>query len=617
MSDIKLEFETALTNKLCLQSTDSISEEEILLKSFKQFDINNKETCNKEEFIQTIKKIGISGFNDNDLISLYEIYNEEKNSELNYIEFISSLYETFEPNESFNKNKNNSINNNNKIKENLILNENEIQGNISKKEYLSKSSIKEILEKIRNKLYPQGIKSLSIIIDSFRKFDQDNSQGIDYEEFKNASKNFNFDLNEKELKEAFVAFDRNNNGIIEYDEFIRTLRGEMNDFRKKIVFNAFKLIDINNNGAVNINEIKKKYNAKNHPDVKSGKKSEDEVLNDFLYNFDIAYHYLNGSEIDNFVIFDDFLEYYQNISMFIQNDNYFKLLVNSEWNVNNNSNNSNYIFIKDNNNNISFYNSGENSPNENNNNNIINNYNNINPSLNNQNNNFSFQMKTYNLNYLNNNERNFSNLNTNNNSLNILKKFRNIISSRGTRGIMSLRRSFMLSDDDNSNKIDFDVFIKYCFDYKIPLNEDEQISIFSQFDNNNEGQINYNEFLNILIGKMNTFRFQIVTQVFNILDINNNGYITINDMRNNYNVKNHPDVINGRRSAPEVEAEFLDNINYHFHLLRTSKLRNEQISFQEFAEYYDIISMSIHNDILFQNILINVWNLNNYNNKII
>lgn len=215
MSDIKLEFETALTNKLCLQSTDSISEEEILLKSFKQFDINNKETCNKEEFIQTIKKIGISGFNDNDLISLYEIYNEEKNSELNYIEFISSLYETFEPNESFNKNKNNSINNNNKIKENLILNENEIQGNISKKEYLSKSSIKEILEKIRNKLYPQGIKSLSIIIDSFRKFDQDNSQGIDYEEFKNASKNFNFDLNEKELKEAFVAFDRNNNGIID------------------------------------------------------------------------------------------------------------------------------------------------------------------------------------------------------------------------------------------------------------------------------------------------------------------------------------------------------------------------------------------------------------------
>ena len=73
MSDIKLEFETALTNKLCLQSTDSISEEEILLKSFKQFDINNKETCNKEEFIQTIKKIGFSGFKDNDLITLFEI----------------------------------------------------------------------------------------------------------------------------------------------------------------------------------------------------------------------------------------------------------------------------------------------------------------------------------------------------------------------------------------------------------------------------------------------------------------------------------------------------------------------------------------------------------------
>ena len=32
MSDLKIEFETALTNKLCLKSTDSISEEEILFK---------------------------------------------------------------------------------------------------------------------------------------------------------------------------------------------------------------------------------------------------------------------------------------------------------------------------------------------------------------------------------------------------------------------------------------------------------------------------------------------------------------------------------------------------------------------------------------------------------
>ena len=122
----------------------------------------------------------------------------------------------------------------------------------------------------------------------------------------------------------------------------------MNDYRKKIVFNAFRSIDINKNGAVNINYIKNKYNAKNHPDVKSGKKNENEVYNDFIYYFDIAYNYLNGSQGDGYVIFDDFLEYYQNISMFIENDDYFELLVNSEWNINNNK--SNYYSYNNNNN---------------------------------------------------------------------------------------------------------------------------------------------------------------------------------------------------------------------------------------------------------------------------
>ena len=634
MSELKTEFETALTNKLCLKSTDSNPEEEILLNSFKLFDINNKNTCNQDEFIQTMKYLGISGFKESDLINIFKIYNTENNGELNYIELINDLYGPFEPEQTFNPKKNitnNNINNNiinmnnndNSIKESLIKkkSQQEIQGNLTKKEYLSENSIKEIIEKIRNKLLPNGIKGISQIIENFRKIDTDNSQGIDYEEFKKASNIFQFNLNENELEKAFIAFDRNNNGIIEYDEFLRTIRGEMNDYRKKIVFNAFRSIDINKNGAVNINYIKNKYNAKNHPDVKSGKKNENEVYNDFIYYFDIAYNYLNGSQGDGYVIFDDFLEYYQNISMFIENDDYFELLVNSEWNINNNksnyysyNNNNNYMY-KDNLLENKYYqnsnlNSIEQTPlknriiNNNNYNNIYNTYSNNNQNKTNYQYNIKPQNQNFNqnINFHLNNQKKISN--------NPFKKFRDIIASRGPRGIMSLRRSFMLSDEDNSKLIDFDDFIKYCFEYKIPLTVEEQISIFSQFDNNNEGQINYIEFLNTLIGKMNAFRFQITNQVFNYLDVNNNGYIYLNDMRNLYNVKNHPDVVNGRRSAPEVEAEFLDNIDYHFQLLRTDKLRNGKINFQEFNEYYDIISMSIHSDFLFQNILFGVWGLN-------
>ena len=133
-----------------------------------------------------------------------------------------------------------------------------IQNNLSKKEYLEDSSIKEIINKIRKIILKRGIRGISSIIENFIEIDINNSQSIDFEEFKKASNEFKFDLNENELEKAFFAFDLNNNGLIEYDEFIRVIRGEMNNFRKKIVFNAFKSIDTNNIGAVNIEDIKKK-----------------------------------------------------------------------------------------------------------------------------------------------------------------------------------------------------------------------------------------------------------------------------------------------------------------------------------------------------------------------
>ena len=42
-----------------------------------------------------------------------------------------------------------------------------------------------------------------------------------------------------------------------------------------------------------MNDIKGCYNARAHPDVKSGKKSEDEILGEFLETFE-AHHSMNG-----------------------------------------------------------------------------------------------------------------------------------------------------------------------------------------------------------------------------------------------------------------------------------------------------------------------------------
>ena len=48
--------------------------------------------------------------------------------------------------------------------------------------------------------------------------------------------------------------------------------------RKKIVLQAFKKLDKDGNGWVDINDIRGVYNAQKHPDVISGKKTEDMIL---------------------------------------------------------------------------------------------------------------------------------------------------------------------------------------------------------------------------------------------------------------------------------------------------------------------------------------------------
>lgn len=48
--------------------------------------------CSKDEFLKAITKIGISGFTDKDLLELFDKYDADQSGELDYKEFVGSLY---------------------------------------------------------------------------------------------------------------------------------------------------------------------------------------------------------------------------------------------------------------------------------------------------------------------------------------------------------------------------------------------------------------------------------------------------------------------------------------------------------------------------------------------
>jgi len=154
-------------------------------------------------------------------------------------------------------------------------------------------------------------------------------------EFKKACKDFRVGLEDKDAERLFRIFDRDGSGSIDYEEFLRGVRGEMNEFRKNFCKKAFKIMDKDNSGILELDDIKQTYNAKMHPDVKKGKKTEDEILCEFLDTFEMHYSFNHEGSRDGKISMDEWIAYYNNVSMSIDDDKYFELMMNSAWNLDN------------------------------------------------------------------------------------------------------------------------------------------------------------------------------------------------------------------------------------------------------------------------------------------
>ena len=190
---------------------------------------------------------------------------------------------------------------------------------------------------MRERLAKRGTRGISSIGKKFKIADDNRSGSLDKEEFKKAMHDFRIGLNEKQTGKLFDIFDRDGSGEISYEEFLRMIRGEMNDFRKGIAKKAFAIMDKDGSGKLDINDIRQTYNAKNHPDVKAGKKTEDQILGEFLDTFEDHFADVKGQEDarDGIINLNEWYEYYNNVSMSIDDDAYFELMMNKAWNLDN------------------------------------------------------------------------------------------------------------------------------------------------------------------------------------------------------------------------------------------------------------------------------------------
>jgi Ca2+-binding EF-hand superfamily protein len=161
---------------------------------------------------------------------------------------------------------------------------------------------------------------------SFRTFDKNRDQQLSAAELDAGLSRIGVKLSPAELNTVMAHVDRNSDSGVTVGEFCRTVRGAITaQCRLDILQVAFARLDASGNGVIELSELAPRYDTARHPDVVAGKKTPEEVLEEFVGDWDA-----NG---DGRIPLAEWLDYYSNISCTIDNDQYFELMIRNAWHI--------------------------------------------------------------------------------------------------------------------------------------------------------------------------------------------------------------------------------------------------------------------------------------------
>lgn len=274
----------------------------------------------------------------------------------------------------------------------------------------------------------------------FKSFDVDGSGALSWEEFCAALQKCGLAPSPQDIRAVFLDLDRDGNNQISYREFIHVMRGELSNARKSLIKRIFEAIDEDQDGIISMTDIGKCFNPKNHPEVKTGRTTVNNLLKTFFDSFTTV------SE-SGYVTLPQFMEYYANSCAF-DDDIKFSETMNAIWNLSNTSSAT---------------------PN-------------------------SASLKSFTSNSLASSVGGLLSEKTSSVGEH-LEQLREQMKSRGARGFVGLQRKFKIMDDDNNKTLNLVEFKKAIRECGLSLTDLQLSELFSLFDKDRNGVVDFEEFL--------------------------------------------------------------------------------------------------------------------------
>ena len=222
--------------------------------------------------------------------------------------------------------------------------ENKEKKNIFHFNSFNNSNIKEneSLLKFRQILISQGIKGIFHFQKMLSIYDRNSSGFISFDNFYTIFQTNYTSIPLSDIKSIFSLFEINNEGQInnssenkiKYDLLLKSLVGNISIKRRILIQKVFNTFSKEKKNKAMISEIKNKFNASRHPDVIKGIKTENKILGEFLDFLETFREYNNNLHGFNFSMsFQEFFDFYSQISLSINDDKYFEMLLTNCWDL--------------------------------------------------------------------------------------------------------------------------------------------------------------------------------------------------------------------------------------------------------------------------------------------
>lgn len=182
---------------------------------------------------------------------------------------------------------------------------------------------KRVIDACKFKSAANGLRGLKC---EFRKLDKNGDGMIDPTEFKFGLKSYGIEVTEDELKALMKYFDTNRDGKISLNEMIHAMRsGSLNERRVAFVEKVYAHIQ-KQYGQVNIEALENEYDVTPNPEYQSGKKSANQLVGEFLEVWPTQAR-------DGVISFEEFLDYYTDVSPTIISDDVFENMLRNTWRI--------------------------------------------------------------------------------------------------------------------------------------------------------------------------------------------------------------------------------------------------------------------------------------------